>query len=109
LSAIGFTSALGPFWTLPTTFLSGTAAAGGFGAHPTRSATWPAIAGPYLVDSARRDGGYAGALLAFTLLMLAGAALALALRPAPAYAAPPNKSAEGREARRPAVPASPAR
>src|SRR5207247_7458630 len=29
LSAVGFTSALGPFWALPTAFLRGTAAAGG--------------------------------------------------------------------------------
>ncbi len=47
------------------------------------------FAGPYLVGLVKdATGGYAGALLAFALLMLAGAALALALRRAPALRAP---------------------
>jgi len=84
LSAIGFTSALGPFWTLPTTFLSGTAAAGGI-ALINSLGNVAGFAGPYLVGLVKdATGGYAGALLAFALLMLAGAALALALRRAPA-------------------------
>jgi ACS family tartrate transporter-like MFS transporter len=84
LSAIGFTSALGPFWALPTTFLSGTAAAGGI-ALINSLGNVAGFAGPYLVGLVKdATGGYAGALLAFALLMLAGAALALALRRAPA-------------------------
>src|SRR5439155_511985 len=77
LSAIGFTSALGPFWTLPTMFLSGTAAAGGI-ALINSLGNVAGFAGPYLVGLVKdATDGYAGALLAFALLMLAGAALAL--------------------------------
>jgi len=80
LSAIGFTSALGPFWTLPTTFLSGAAAAGGI-ALINALGNVAGFAGPYLVGLVKdATGGYAGALLTFGVLMLAGAALALALR-----------------------------
>jgi ACS family tartrate transporter-like MFS transporter len=93
LAAIGFTSALGPFWTLPTTVLSGTAAAGGI-ALINSLGNLAGFAGPYLVGLVKdATGGYAGALLAFALLMLAGAALALALRRAPALRAPPAPSA----------------
>ena len=52
--------------------------------------------GPYLVGLVKdATGRYAGALLAFALLMLAGAALALALRRAPALRAPPAPPAAG--------------
>src|SRR5258706_4613375 len=89
LSAIGFTSALGPVWALPTTFLSGTAAAGGI-ALINSLGNVAGFAGPYLVGLVKdATGGYAGALLSFALLMLAGAALALALRRAPALRPPP--------------------
>lgn len=80
LAAIGFTGALGPFWTLPTSFLSGAAAAGGI-ALINSLGNVAGFAGPYLVGVVKdATGGFAGALLTFALLMLAGAALALQLR-----------------------------
>lgn len=80
LAAIGFTGALGPFWALPTSFLSGAAAAGGI-ALINSLGNVAGFAGPYLVGVVKdATGGFAGALIAFALLMLAGAALALQLR-----------------------------
>jgi nitrate/nitrite transporter NarK len=80
LAAIGFTGALGPFWTLPTSFLSGPAAAGGI-ALINSLGNVAGFAGPYLVGVVKdATGGFAGALVTFALLMLAGAALALQLR-----------------------------
>jgi ACS family tartrate transporter-like MFS transporter len=80
LAAIGFTGALGPFWTLPTSFLSGSAAAGGI-ALINSLGNVAGFAGPYLVGVVKdATGGFAGALITFALLMLAGAALALQLR-----------------------------
>lgn len=80
LAAIGFTGALGPFWALPTSFLSGAAAAGGI-ALINSLGNIAGFAGPYLVGVVKdATGGFAGALLAFAVLMLAGALLALWLR-----------------------------
>jgi ACS family tartrate transporter-like MFS transporter len=80
LAAIGFTGALGPFWALPTTFLSGTAAAGGI-ALINSLGNVAGFAGPYLVGLVKdATGGFGGALDTFAVLMLAGAVLALALR-----------------------------
>jgi ACS family tartrate transporter-like MFS transporter len=80
LAAIGFTGALGPFWALPTSFLSGAAAAGGI-ALINSLGNVAGFAGPYLVGVVKdATGGFAGALITFAVLMLAGAALALQLR-----------------------------
>lgn len=80
LSAVGFTSALGPFWALPTMFLRGTAAAGGI-ALINSLGNLAGFAGPFMVGLVKdTTGGYAGAMLVFALLMLTGAVLALALR-----------------------------
>ena len=83
LSAVGFTSSLGPFWALPTSFLRGTAAAGGI-ALINSLGNAAGFAGPYLVGLVKdATGGYAGALIVFAVLMLGGAILALGLRSAP--------------------------
>jgi ACS family tartrate transporter-like MFS transporter len=84
LSAIGFTGAFGPFWALPTTFLSGAAAAGGI-ALINSLGNVAGFVGPYLVGLVKdATGGFGGALITFAVLMLAGAALALVLRRADA-------------------------
>src|SRR6267378_3177279 len=85
---LGLSSAPYGLWTLPTTFLSGTAAAGGI-ALINSLGNLAGFAGPYLVGLVKdATGGYVGSLLAFALLMLAGAALALALRRPPVLRAP---------------------
>jgi MFS transporter, ACS family, tartrate transporter len=87
LAAVGFTGALGPFWALPPSFLSGTAAAAGI-ALINSLGNVAGFAGPYLVGAVKdATGGFAGALVTFALLMLGGAALAWALRRAPMLAA----------------------
>jgi MFS transporter, ACS family, tartrate transporter len=84
---VGFTGALGPFWALPPSFLSGTAAAAGI-ALINSLGNVAGFAGPYLVGAVKdATGGFAGALVTFALLMLGGAALAWALRRAPMLAA----------------------
>jgi ACS family tartrate transporter-like MFS transporter len=89
LAAIGFTGALGPFWALPTSFLSGAAAAGGI-ALINSLGNIAGFAGPYLVGAVKdATGGFAGALLVFAVLMLAGALLALWLGRAPLTTARP--------------------
>lgn len=86
LAAIGFTGALGPFWALPSSFLSGTAAAAGI-ALINSLGNIAGFAGPYVVGAVKdATGGFAGALVTFALLMLAGAALAWTLRRTPALA-----------------------
>ncbi len=80
LAAIGFTGALGPFWALPASFLSGTAAAAGI-ALINSLGNIAGFASPYVVGAVKdATGGFAGALMTFAILMLAGAALAWTLR-----------------------------
>ena len=86
LAAIGFTGALGPFWALPSSFLSGTAAAAGI-ALINSLGNIAGFAGPYVVGAVKdATGGFAGALVTFAVLMLAGAALAWTLRRTPVLA-----------------------
>lgn len=83
LAAVGFTGALGPFWALPTMFLAGRAAAGGI-ALINSLGNVAGFVGPYLVGLVKdATGGFAGALLAFAVLMLVGAGLALELSRSP--------------------------
>ncbi len=86
LAAIGFTGALGPFWALPASFLSGTTAAAGI-AFINSLGNIAGFASPYVVGAVKdATGGFAGALVTFALLLLAGAALAWTLRRAPVLA-----------------------
>jgi ACS family tartrate transporter-like MFS transporter len=62
VAAVGIWGALGTFWTLPTAFLSGTAAAGGI-ALINSVGNLGGFAGPYLVGLVRGDSpGFFGAL-----------------------------------------------
>jgi ACS family tartrate transporter-like MFS transporter len=86
LAAVGFTSALGPFWSLPPMFLRGPAAAGGI-ALINALGNVAGFAGPYLVGLVKdATGSFGGALVAFALLMAAGAALAASVRREPRLA-----------------------
>jgi ACS family tartrate transporter-like MFS transporter len=81
LTALGIWGALGPFWTLPTAFLSGTAAAGGI-ALVNSVGNIGGFAGPFLMGFVRdRTGSFAGALMALAAILAAGGFLALRLRP----------------------------
>jgi D-galactonate transporter len=86
VAAVGNTSTRGPFWALPTRFLTGTAAAGGIALINT-VASLGGFVGPYAIGLVRKvTGGFAGGLVFLAVLMLIGAAAALLLRNAPVLA-----------------------
>jgi ACS family tartrate transporter-like MFS transporter len=78
LAALGIWSALGPFWTLPTTFLSGIAAAGGI-ALINSLGNLGGFVGPWALGLLKQATGSFRAGLAFLAASLLVAAL-LALR-----------------------------
>ncbi len=88
LAFVGLKSTLGPFWALGTTFLSGTAAAGGI-ALINSVGNLGGFAGPYLVGIIK---DHTGSNLA-ALMMLGGALLAMGLL-ALTISEPPSKAAQ---------------
>jgi ACS family tartrate transporter-like MFS transporter len=79
LAALGIWSALGPFWTLPTAFLSGSAAAGGI-AVVNSIGNLGGFAGPWALGLLKQaTGSFAPGLLllAFSLIVVAVLALRL--------------------------------
>jgi ACS family tartrate transporter-like MFS transporter len=92
VAAAGLLSSHGPFWPLPSSFLSGSAAAGGI-ALIVSIANVAGFLGPYATGVLRGvSGSYGPGLVALGLVSLAGAGLALWLRQAPRLA--PLGSAE---------------
>jgi ACS family tartrate transporter-like MFS transporter len=85
LAAAGLLSSHGPFWPLPSMFLSGSAAAGGI-ALIVSVANLGGFLGPYVVGLLKRaSGNFQSGLLALAVASLAGAALALWLRRTPVF------------------------
>lgn len=79
LAAFGIWGALGPFWTLPTAFLRGTAAAAGI-AIVNSIGNIGGFAGPYLIGWVRETtGGFGAGLLTLAGLLALGAAVAAAM------------------------------
>jgi ACS family tartrate transporter-like MFS transporter len=80
IAAVGVISTRGPFWALPTRFLTGRAAAGGI-ALINLFASIGGFVGPYAVGFLRDlTGSYAAGMLFLALLMLLGALLCVPLR-----------------------------
>ena len=80
LAAAGIWSTLGPFWSLPTVFLSGTAAAGGI-ALINSMGNAGGFVGPYAVGYVRDlTGSYAGGLWFLCATLVAGSALSFTIR-----------------------------
>jgi MFS transporter, ACS family, tartrate transporter len=80
LAAAGLLSSHGPFWTLPSVFLSGSAAAGGI-ALIVSVANLAGFVGPYVTGLLKgATGSFHTGLVALALASLAGAVLALQLR-----------------------------
>jgi MFS family permease len=80
LAAAGVLSTLGPFWPLPSKFLTGAAAAGGI-ALINSVANLSGFAGPYAIGLLKSvTGDFRSGLLFLALAPLAGMALALRLR-----------------------------
>jgi ACS family tartrate transporter-like MFS transporter len=75
LAALGIWGALGPFWTLPSSFLRGSAAAGGI-AIINSVGNLGGFIGPYLIGYIKRNtGSFAGGLVVLALFLLIGALL----------------------------------
>jgi MFS transporter, ACS family, tartrate transporter len=86
VAAVGDLSTRGPFWALPTRFLTGSAAAGGIALINTL-ASLGGFFGPYAVGLAREiTGGFAGGLAVLASMLLLASIAALTLRNAPALA-----------------------
>jgi ACS family tartrate transporter-like MFS transporter len=79
IAAFGIWGALGPFWTLPPSFLRGTAAAGGI-AIVNSVGNLGGFVGPSLVGYVRDStGSFGGGLLALAIGLVAAAAIALSI------------------------------
>jgi ACS family tartrate transporter-like MFS transporter len=93
VAAAGLLSSHGPFWPLPSVFLSGSAAAGGI-ALIVSIANLGGFLGPYVMGLLKRSSGnFQSGLMALAVVSLAGAALAVRLRRAPVLAAPSSNAA----------------
>jgi ACS family tartrate transporter-like MFS transporter len=80
VAAVGDLSTRGPFWSLPTRFLTGGAAAAGIGLINTLGSLGGFV-GPYAVGYFRDlTGDYASGLVFLAVLLLAGSIAAVALR-----------------------------
>jgi ACS family tartrate transporter-like MFS transporter len=88
IAAVGDLGTRGPFWALPTRFLTGSAAAAGIALINTW-ASLGGFVGPYAVGLARQlTGSFAAGLVFLALLLLAAAVAAVALKRAPVLADP---------------------
>jgi ACS family tartrate transporter-like MFS transporter len=80
IAAFGIWGTLGPFWTLPTSFLRGTAAAGGI-ALVNSVGNVGGFIGPILVGWIRdATGGFTAGLLTLAAVLVIGAGIALSLK-----------------------------
>jgi ACS family tartrate transporter-like MFS transporter len=86
IAAVGDLGTRGPFWALPTRFLTGSAAAAGIALINTM-ASLGGFVGPSMVGLVRRfTGSFAGGLVFLAALLLLAAVAAVALRRAPVLA-----------------------
>lgn len=81
LAAIGIWAVMGPFWALATTFLSGTAAAGGI-ALINSLGNVGGFVGPYLMGWFKQSStSYAAGLVAVAGILVTGGLIAMTFRP----------------------------
>src|SRR5438552_13172967 len=80
LAALGMWSMLAPFWSLPTSFLSGTAAAGGI-ALINSVGNLGGFVAPNVIGRVRAaTGSFTGGMLAMAVTLFLGGVLALCCR-----------------------------
>jgi ACS family tartrate transporter-like MFS transporter len=90
VAAVGDLGTRGPFWALPTRFLTGSAAAAGIGLINT-AASLGGFVGPYAVGLIRQmTGSFAGGLVFLAALLLLASVAAVSLRRAPVLADEPE-------------------
>ena len=86
VAAVGDLGTRGPFWALPTRFLTGSAAAAGIGLINTLGSLGGFV-GPYAVGVVRQlTGSFAGGLVTLAALLLLASVCCLLLRGAPVLA-----------------------
>lgn len=83
LAAVGMYSTFGPFWSLPKSFLSGTAAAGGIALINSIGNLGGFVAPNVISQVKASTQSFAGGLLAMSLTLFFGGALALSVRHEP--------------------------
>jgi len=77
---VGSMALQGPFWVLPSAFLSGAAAAGGIALINTMGTAAGGFAGPYILGFLRQaTGGYAVGMAVLAIGPMLTAAIVLAL------------------------------
>jgi ACS family tartrate transporter-like MFS transporter len=80
-AASGIWSTLGPFWSLPTAFLTGTAAAGGV-ALINSIGNIGGFVGPYVIGYVKETtGSYLNGMIVLSVTLLIAAVLALRVKP----------------------------
>jgi ACS family tartrate transporter-like MFS transporter len=80
VAVLGVFAMCGPFWAMPTTFLSGTAAAAGI-AIINSFGNLGGFFGPYIIGAVRNaTGGFRGGLLVVSATLAIGGFVALAIR-----------------------------
>ena len=90
LAAIGIWGVLGTFWTLPTSFLRGTAAAGGI-AVINSIGCLAGFATPWMIGTLKeRTGSFGPGMIGVAVMMSAGGLLVLTIRSSPRQAGKPG-------------------
>jgi ACS family tartrate transporter-like MFS transporter len=80
IAQVGMMSMMGPFWSLATSFLSGTAAAGGIALINTIANIGGALSPPLIGILAKSTGSFAPGQLMLALTLLFGGSVALVIR-----------------------------
>ena len=80
IAAAGVNSALGPFWALPASFLTGAAAAGGI-AVINSIGNLGGFLGPYTMGALKEKFGFGGGFTAIACSLVIGAILVVLFRP----------------------------
>jgi MFS transporter, ACS family, tartrate transporter len=92
VAALGIWGAIGTFWTLPTAYLSGTAAAGGI-ALINSIGNVGGFASPYLIGLIRgRSSGFGAALALLSVSLVVAGVLALLVRQSATEPVPTSRS-----------------
>jgi ACS family tartrate transporter-like MFS transporter len=88
IAAFGIWGTLGPYWTMPTAFLRGTAAAGGI-ALVNSIGNLGGFFGPSIVGWIREaTGGFTAGLLTLAAILVVGAVIVLSVRTMPKTSTP---------------------
>jgi ACS family tartrate transporter-like MFS transporter len=93
LVILGLDAVIGPFWSLPSSFLRGPAAAGGIALINTFGTGAGGFIGPYIIGYLREEtGGYSASMAVLAIGLIGTCAIVLVFSPAPSRPAQPRRS-----------------